>query len=164
MEQKYRCEKRLLTLTFFFNILSDRFYVHISFFYKIATDRSQLIGPTCRLQIREQGVSRLFFEHCDWMVISATSDIVSNANDTHKRDRERSNTCNRLQLFRVSQNKQTNKDKKTKEKRTIRQDPKQVRVELLRRSDLIGNGHTGQRPWPSTQRTSNVKSKNRIEM
>ena len=60
-------------------------------------------------------------------------------------------------------NKQT-KTKKRKRKEKSRQDFKQVRVELLRRSDLIGNGHTDQRPWPSTQRTSNVKLKNRIEM
>ena len=60
-------------------------------------------------------------------------------------------------------NKKT-KTKKRKRKEKSRQDFKQVRVELLRLSDLIGNGHTGQRPWPSTQRTSNVKLKNRIEM
>ena len=97
------------------------------------------------------------FERCDWMVISTTSDIVSHANDTQKRDRERSNTCIRLQLFlRVSQNKQT-KTKKRKRKEKCRQDFKQVRVELLRRSDLIGIGHTGQRPWPSTQRTSTLR-------
>ena len=60
-------------------------------------------------------------------------------------------------------NKQT-KTKKRKRKEKSRQDFKQVRVELLRRSDLIGNGHTGQRPWPSTQQTSNVKLKNRREM
>ena len=41
-------------------------------------------------------------------------------------------------------NKQT-KTKKRKRKEKCRQDFKQVRVELLRRSDLIGNGHTGQR-------------------
>ena len=41
-------------------------------------------------------------------------------------------------------NKQKQKKRKRKEK--CRQDFKQVRVELLRRSDLIGNGHTGQRP------------------
>ena len=98
------------------------------------------------------------------MVISTTSDIDSHANDTQKRDRERSNTWIRLQLFlRVSQNKQT-KTKKRKRKEKCRQDFKQVRVELLRRSDLIGNNHTGQRPWPSTQRTSNAKLKNKIEM
>ena len=60
-------------------------------------------------------------------------------------------------------NKQT-KTKKRKRKEKSRQDFKQVRVELLRRSDLIGNSHTGQRPWPSTQRTSNEKLKNRIEI
>ena len=54
------------------------------------------------------------------MVISTTSDIDSHANDTQKRDRERSNTWIRLQLFlRVSQNKQTNKNKKIKEKRKM---------------------------------------------
>ena len=53
-------------------------------------------------------------------------------------------------------NKQT-KTKKRKRKEKSRQDFKQVRVELLRRSDFIGNSHTAQRPWPSTQRTSNVK-------
>ena len=60
-------------------------------------------------------------------------------------------------------NKQT-KTKNQKKKEKGRQDFKQVRVELLRRIHLIGNGHTSQRPWPSTQRISNAKLKNRIEM
>ena len=48
----------------------------------------QLTGPTCHLQIREQSVSRLFFEHGDWIVISTTSDIASQASDTQKKDRK----------------------------------------------------------------------------
>ena len=51
-------------------------------------NRSQLTGPTCHLQIREQSVSRLFFEHCDWIVISTTSDIASQASDTQKKYRK----------------------------------------------------------------------------
>ena len=64
----------------------------------------------------------------------------------------------------IHRREKTNKNKKMKEKRKSRQDFKQVRVELLQLSDLIGNGHTGERPWPSTQQTSNVKLKNRMEM
>ena len=168
MEQKYRWKKRLLTLTFLFQHFKWQFLcynVPTLFFYKIPSDRSQLTGPTCHLQIREQIVSRLFFEHCDWIEISTTSDIASQASDIQKKDRKRSNTWNRLQLFlHVSHTKKNPNKQKQKNKEKSRWDFKQFHVELLRRSDPIGNGHTGQRPWPSTHRTSTVKFKNGIEM
>ena len=44
------------------------------------------LRATCK--ILEQSVSRLFFEHCDWIVISTTSDIASQASDTQKKDRK----------------------------------------------------------------------------
>ena len=60
-------------------------------------------------------------------------------------------------------NKQT-KTKKRKRKEKSRQDFKQVRVELLRRSDLIGNDHTGRLPVtspPGRLATSELATKER---
>ena len=119
----------------------------------------------CHLQIREQSVSRLFFEHCDWIVISTTSDIASQASDTQKKDKKDlilGIGYNYFFAYHTQKKTPTNKKQKNKEK--SRWDLKQFRVELLRRSDPIGNGHTGERPWPSTHRTNTVKFKNGIEM
>lgn len=145
---------------FFFNILSDRFYVHISFFYKIATDRSQLIGPTCRLQIREQGVSRLFLLNAVigwWFQPRATSKLVMPMIQRREIGKDLILALGYNYFFAYHKTNKQTKTKKRKRKEKCRQDFKQVRVELLRRSDLIGIGHTGQRPWPSTQRTSTLR-------
>ena len=98
-------------------------------------------------------------------MISTTSDIASQASDTQKKDRKDlilGIGYNYFFAYHTQKKTPTNKKQKNKEK--SRWDFKQFRVELLRRSDPIGNGHTGQRPWPSTHRTSTVKFKNGIEM
>ena len=161
MEQKYRCEKRLLTLTFFFQHFKWQILCsHFEFvLLQDRSDRSQLIGPTCRLQIREQGVSRLFLLNAviGWWFQPRATSLVMPMIQRREIGKDLILALGYNYFFAYHKTNKQTKTKKRKRKEKCRQDFKQVRVELLRRSDLIGIGHTGQRPWPSTQRTSTLR-------